>query len=136
VLGPVTSNPLATRGFIRVFVCDDVAEMRGLVRFWFENDDEIRIVGEAGDGISGLEGIADTRPDIVLLDLAMPGLDGLELIPRIHERVDTRIVVFSGFTSQRLAPLSLEACAERYVEKGSHPDVLRQALREVATASA
>src|SRR4051794_40855241 len=104
---------------IRVFLCDDVREFRVLLRYGLEEDPEIEIVGEAGDGRAGVDGVAETRPDVVLLDLSMPVIDGLEAIPLIRERSPkTCIVVLSGFSEDRMKRAVLDAGASAYVEKG------------------
>jgi DNA-binding NarL/FixJ family response regulator len=117
---------------IRVFVADDVPDMRALVRFALEDAADMVVVGEAGTGAEAVEGVGNTRPDVVLLDLSMPDLDGLEVIPVVRERSpDTAIVVFSGFEAARMRGPTLELGAHRYVEKGRPLDELRAAIREV-----
>jgi DNA-binding NarL/FixJ family response regulator len=117
---------------LRVFVCDDVADMRALVRYALEADPEISVVGEAGDGPAGLEGLVATRPDVLLVDLSMPGLDGLEVVSQMRSiSPGTGIVVFSGFEAARMRGPALHAGADRYVEKGAPLAELRAAVREV-----
>lgn len=118
---------------ITVFLVDDVPDMRMLLRLVLEADPELRVVGEAGDGAVAVEEIGRAQPDIVLLDLSMPGMDGLEAIPLIHEVAPgTRIVVFSGYTAGRMAETALARNAARYVEKGSDIELLPAIVREVA----
>lgn len=118
---------------VRVFLCDDVSELRTLMRFALEEDIRMRVVGEAGDAETGIVRIAELQPDVVLLDLSMPGIDGLEAIPRIRAVAPaTRIVVFSGFGAERMAPAALAQGADRYVEKGEPLDVVRSTVWEVA----
>jgi DNA-binding NarL/FixJ family response regulator len=124
------------RGTVRVFLCDDVAELRLLTRFALEQDPGLEVVGEAGDGRACVKAIAETQPDVVVLDLAMPEVDGLEAIPLIREAApDTRIIVFSGFIAHRLAAPVLERAA-RFIEKGEPLEKLRHAVWEVARESA
>src|SRR5256885_1111711 len=66
---------------VSVLLCDDVPELRELTRYGLEEDPSLRVVGEAGDGESGLKLTQELKPDVVLLDLSMPGMDGLEAIP-------------------------------------------------------
>src|SRR3954453_7374902 len=88
---------------IRVLLCDDVGAFRALMRFTLAEDPRIRIVGEAADGCEGIEGVGELRPDVVLLDLAMPVCDGFEAIPRMREcSPETTIVALSGFTAERM----------------------------------
>lgn len=118
-----------------VYLCDDVADIRLLMRFALEESPDLRVVGEAGDGEAGVEGVAETQPDVVLLDLSMPRLDGLEVISRLR-RVSpgTGIVIFSGFSAERMRELALRLGADQYVEKGTSIETVRDVVREVARA--
>jgi DNA-binding NarL/FixJ family response regulator len=119
---------------IRVLVCDDVAELRGLVRSVLD-DDVVQVVGEADNGPDAVSIAAELKPDVVVLDLSMPGLDGLEAIPLIAcSSPDSGIVVFSGFAGERLREAVIARGADRYVEKGEPLSVLATAVREVAEA--
>ena len=121
----MTEDPL------RVVLCDDVPELRTLMRFALEEEGDLVVVGEAGDALTGVERITDLQPDVVLLDLSMPGMDGLEAIPLIRARsARTAIVVFSGFAEERMRGPALEVGADRYVEKGADLDVVRAIVRE------
>lgn len=119
---------------IRVFLCDDVAELRALMRFSLEEESDLRVIGEASDGLTGAEQIAELQPDVVLLDLSMPGLDGLEAIPRIKEvSPQTGIVIFSGFSAERMSAPALALGADRYLEKGEPVEMVRSVVREVGS---
>ena len=114
----------------RVFIADDVEALRALWREFLEEDPEMEVVGEAGDGVATIDGVRDTQPDVLVLDLSMPKRDGLEVITTLQiERPDVRIVVASGFTAARLAPLAIELGATSYLEKGMTADMLREAVR-------
>jgi|SRR5215208_3584690 len=118
---------------ITVFIVDDVPDMRMLLRVVIEADSGLQVVGEAGDGATAVKEIARIKPDVVLLDLSLPGMDGLEALPLIHEAAPgTQIVVFSGYTSERMAQAALDRHAARYVEKGSRIEELPKIVREVA----
>ncbi|MFL5835517.1 MAG: response regulator transcription factor [Solirubrobacteraceae bacterium] len=120
---------------IKVFVADDVPDMRALVRFALEGSPDMVVVGEAGTGAEAVAGVGETRPDVVLLDLSMPDLDGLEVIPVVREQSpETGIVVFSGFEAARMRGPTLERGAHRYVEKGRPLEELRSAVREVGVS--
>ncbi|HEX3318180.1 MAG TPA: response regulator transcription factor [Solirubrobacteraceae bacterium] len=120
---------------LRIFVADDVPDMRALVRFALEDAPDMVVVGEAGNGAEAVAGIGRTRPDVVLLDLSMPDLDGLEVIPVVIEQSpETGIVVFSGFEAARMRGPTTDLGAHRYVEKGRPLDELRAAIREVGEA--
>lgn len=116
-----------------MYLCDDVAAMRLVVRTILELEDGLTIVGEAADGRSALEEIGRLQPDVVVLDLSLPELDGLEVLeqlPRISPA--TRVVVFSGYPREQLGAAALERGARRYVEKGADIGAVVQAVREVS----
>ena len=118
---------------VDVYLCDDVPELRQLLRIILEEDPGVRVVGESGDAEAGIEEIAELQPHVVLLDLSMPGRDGLEALPVIRRVAPgTAVVVFSGFTEARMASLVLEAGADRYIEKGEPLERVREVVREVA----
>ncbi len=115
---------------IRIYLCDDVPELRTLLRYALEEDADLRVVGEAGDANTGVRQIAELRPDAVLLDLSMPGMDGLEAIPLIREASPaTAIVVFSGFGADRMRAPALELGADDYLEKGEPLDSVLVTVR-------
>ena len=122
---------------ISVVVCDDVPELRRLTRVVLEEDGEIQVVGEAADGREALEVIERLQPDVVVLDLSMPELDGLEAIPIIHQVAPkAEICVFSGFEEGKVAEVALRLKASRYVRKGAPLEELRTAVRELAADAA
>lgn len=87
------SNP------IRVLVVDDSAVVRGLISRWIDEADDIEITGYAGNGEQALKQLAKAAPDIILLDIEMPILDGLSIIPQIRkEQPDARIIMVSSLT--------------------------------------
>lgn len=113
----------------RVFIADDVEPLRVLWAQLLVEHGDIEVVGDAGDGEAAIEGVKATRPDVLVLDLSMPRVDGLEVIRTLREEVpETSIVVASGFSSERLAPLALELGASAYFEKGSPVERLRDAV--------
>ncbi len=115
---------------ISVYLVDDVPELRELIKFGMEEDPGFEIVGEAGDGRTAIDGIAETRPAAVLLDLSMPDMDGFQAIPKIRERdPDVAIIVLSGFSADRMSAPALERGADAYVEKGSPIQDLRETIR-------
>jgi DNA-binding NarL/FixJ family response regulator len=120
---------------ISVFLVDDVPELRELIRLGMEEDPGFEVVGEAGDGRTAIEGIAETRPTAVLLDLSMPDMDGLEAIPVIRsDDPDIVIIVLSGFSADRMAPPAIERGADGYVEKGTPIQELREITRTAVAA--
>jgi DNA-binding NarL/FixJ family response regulator len=118
---------------IRVFLVDDVRELRLLVRLTLEEDPEIEVVGEASDGHAGVEGVAETQPDVVLLDLSMPDMDGLEALPLMRERAPSaRLVVLSGHQAGRISLEALHQGAMRYIDKAADLTAIHSAVRQVA----
>lgn len=106
-------------GPIRVVLADDVAVYRQLTRVLLEADGRIEIVAEAGDGVEAIQACASEQPDAILLDLAMPRLDGLQAIPRIKAcSPRTSVIVLSGFARDQLERQALAAGASLYLEKG------------------
>jgi DNA-binding NarL/FixJ family response regulator len=121
---------------VRVFLVDDVGAFRALMRFTLEEDPRIQVVGEAADGQEGVSGIERLKPDVVLLDLAMPVLDGFEAMPMILERSPgTTIVALSGFTAERMAQLCIDNGAHAYLEKGEDAAVIRDTVLDAAIAA-
>ena len=120
---------------IRVLLCDDAAAFRALMRYALEEEPDFVIVGEAADGRAGLAAVAALRPDVVLLDLSMPLLDGLDAIAAMQDRSpDTRVIALSGFPASQMADAARERGAQAYLEKGTDMATLRDAVRAVAVA--
>jgi DNA-binding NarL/FixJ family response regulator len=118
---------------VDIYLCDDVPELRQLLRIILEEDPGLRVVGESGDAQIGIEEIAELQPHVVLLDLSMPGMDGLEALPLIRRAAPgTSVIVFSGFTEAKMASLVLERGADRYIEKGESLERVRETVRELA----
>jgi DNA-binding NarL/FixJ family response regulator len=120
---------------VSVLVCDDVAALRALVGLALGVNPSLEVVGEAQDGEEAIARAEELQPDVVLLDLAMPVMDGLEALPEIR-RVSPRakVVVLSGFDSGSIASEARKLGAVSYVEKGIDPFDLAQLVEEVAEA--
>src|ERR1700712_240180 len=102
----------------RIVLIDDTSDIRELLSIVFTRSG-MEIVGEAGDGRAGVDVVRAERPDVVLLDLAMPIMDGVEALPIIRELVpDGRIIVFSGFDIA-LSDQVLASGADGHVVKGT-----------------
>jgi DNA-binding NarL/FixJ family response regulator len=135
MLAMVAASSSSGTARIRLAICDDVREFRELMRFGLDEDPEIVVVGEAADGLEAVEIVSKLRPDVVLLDLSMPKLDGLEVIQSLRERApSSRIIVLSGFAAARMEALVLERGATRYLEKGTSLAEIRSAIHETAAA--
>jgi DNA-binding NarL/FixJ family response regulator len=118
---------------IRVVLVDDVPELRLLVRLTLEEDPAIEVVGEAANGRDGVHVVEAANPDLVLLDLSMPDMDGLEAIPLMREHApNARVVVLSGHEAGRVSLEALDQGASRYINKAAGLDAIPQIVREVA----
>lgn len=105
---------------IRVLLADDTADLRLVLRVFLEADGEFTVVGEAADGAEAVELAAAGRPDAVVLDLAMPVMDGLEAAEQIRTHSpSTKIVVLSGSDRERIAEVALARGASAYLQKGT-----------------
>jgi CheY-like chemotaxis protein len=119
---------------ISVLVVDDAAGIRKLLAIALQADGRFVVVDEAADGAQAVEKARLLRPDVVLLDLAMPVMDGLQALPLIRERSpDSKVVVLSGFAADRVAEEALALGAVAYLEKGISPKDLTTRLMEIVT---
>jgi DNA-binding NarL/FixJ family response regulator len=119
--------------WVRVVIADDNDAVRELLRLVVELDDRLRVVGEAADGREALTVVADERPDVLLLDLAMPVLDGLEVLARLQDDdADVKVVVYSGFAGEDLKAAAIAAGADDYLVKGVDPTLIVERLVAVA----
>ncbi len=108
---------------------DDTATIRMLIRLALENVG-IQIVGEAGDGAAGVELVARELPDVVILDVAMPVMDGFEALPLMRAAVPgVRVVILSGFQASMVGDAALGAGADAFVEKGQLDQLVTTVLR-------
>lgn len=128
---------VTTAAAIRVLVVDDTADLRFLLRLALGSEEDIDVVGEAGDGREAVEAARRHRPDVMLLDLAMPVMDGLEALPLVRAvSPGTQVVILSGFEATSMAASASAAGAAAYVQKGAAPDVIIGCVRRVARPDA
>jgi signal transduction histidine kinase/DNA-binding NarL/FixJ family response regulator len=105
-------------GPVRVVIIDDTYDLRELLRLALTRGG-LEVVGEAGDGLSGIECVRVEQPDVVLLDLSMPVMDGLEALPTIRQLVpEAKIVVLSGFGATQMSEKAMTIGADGYLQKG------------------
>ena len=117
---------------IRVVVADDSPEVRLLVRVVLEDDADFRVEGEATDGQEAVDLAATLHPDLLLLDLSMPRMDGHQALPLILEASpETRVVVLSAFPADRVARRLLDAGAHLFLDKTGDLELLPKQLRKV-----
>jgi len=124
---------------IRVLVADDQTLVRAGLRTLLESDDDLQVVGEAGDGAEAVEAARRLRPDVVLMDIRMPVLDGLEATRRIvadELLAEVRVVVLTTFDLDENVYEALRAGASGFLAKDVDPAELRHAVRVVARGDA
>jgi DNA-binding NarL/FixJ family response regulator len=120
---------------VRVLIADDQALVRAGFRLVLEHDPAIEVVAEAGDGAQALRLIHEHRPDVVLMDIRMPGLDGIEATREIVDRLGAdspAIVVLTTFETDEHIADALRAGASGFLLKDIEPDELRTAIHTAA----
>ena len=122
---------------IRLLVVDDHAVVRrGLVEL-FGTADDIEVVGDAPDGASALVAVGGLHPDLVLMDLSMPGIDGVEATRRIRaDHPDVAVVILTSFSEQPRIIGAIDAGAVGYLLKDAEPDELLRGVRAAAAGEA
>ncbi|GAA3909303.1 response regulator transcription factor [Streptomyces gulbargensis] len=117
---------------IRVLLVDDHQVVRRGLRTFLEVQDDIEVVGEAADGAEGVARAEELRPDVVLMDVKMPGTDGIEALKRLRGLGNpAKVLIVTSFTEQRTVVPALRAGASGYVYKDVDPDALAGAIRSV-----
>jgi len=120
----------AAQGSLRVALADDAEDIRLLLRLSLTTSRGFDVIGEAANGLEAVQLVTQTQPDVILLDLSMPVMDGLQAIPEIRRSSPrTRIVVLSGFDQERMRPVALELGADVYLEKGEAATGVVEVLR-------
>ena len=117
---------------LSVYVCDNYGALRDLIRFSLEDDQRIKVVGEAEDAFTCIRELPEMRPDVLVLDLRMPGITGLEAVPRIRAASpDTRIVVYSQYIDAETEAELREAGVEAWLRKDEDLSELRETVLRV-----
>jgi DNA-binding NarL/FixJ family response regulator len=117
---------------IRVVVVDDHVVVRSGLEQLLATTDDIQLVGTASNGLEAIDLVADTDPDVVLMDLSMPELDGVEATRRISERFPrSRVLVLTSFSDQTRILDALTAGADGYLLKHAEPDEIAAGIRSV-----
>ncbi|SBW28697.1 response regulator receiver protein [Candidatus Protofrankia californiensis] len=117
---------------VRVVVADDADGVRDLVCLLLDMEPDFVVVGQARDGAEAIEIVSCTEPDLVLLDVAMPVMDGLTALPAVRRVAPrARVVIFTGFSEQALGEQASALGAHALIEKGLAVDSLVDRLREV-----
>jgi DNA-binding NarL/FixJ family response regulator len=122
---------------IRVLIADDHAVVRQGLRTFLELQDDIEVVADARDGEEAVAAALDGHPDVVLMDLVMPALDGIEATRRIlRERPDTRVIALTSFLDDDKLLPAVRAGAAGYLLKDVEPQELVRAIRTVNAGEA
>jgi DNA-binding NarL/FixJ family response regulator len=118
---------------LRVMIVDDQPMFAEAIRALLETDGRFRVVGAAESGAAAMELVAAEEVDVVLIDIAMPGVDGLETTRLLREaKPDLKVVVISGLVGETIAADALAAGATEFLLKGSlHDEVAGAILRAV-----
>ncbi|MCW2494736.1 response regulator [Jatrophihabitans sp.] len=120
VLAMTTPVPTTPRIPLRLVVIDDTPDIRLLLRVALEAQGQFAVVAEAGDGRTGVDLVREHQPDAVLLDLAMPVMDGLEALPLIRAASpQSRVIVLSGFETSSMAERVITEGATAFIQKGA-----------------
>jgi DNA-binding NarL/FixJ family response regulator len=122
---------------IRVLIADDQALVRGGFRMILEAQQDIEVVGEAADGLQALERARELAPDVVLMDIRMPELDGLQATRRLlHHEGATRVLILTTFDLDEYVYEAMKAGASGFLVKDVRPEQLADAVRVVTTGDA
>ncbi len=121
-----------SRSMIRVLLVDDHQVVRRGLRTFLEVQDDIEVVGEAADGGEGAALAQQLDPDVVLMDLKMPGVDGIEALKILRDQGNrAKVLIVTSFTEHRTVVPALRAGAAGYVYKDVDPEALAGAIRSV-----
>ncbi len=115
---------------IRVAIVDDQALLRLGIRTLIEVEPDLELVGEAEDGVAALELVRAKAPDVVLLDVRMPRMDGLQVLKRVHP--PTRVIILTTFELDEYVFEALRAGASGFLTKDADPAEILRAIRVVA----
>ncbi|MEM8619529.1 MAG: response regulator transcription factor [Actinomycetota bacterium] len=124
---------------VRVVLVDDHALIRAGFRAIIDSADDLEVVAEVDDGLGALDAIRSARADVVLMDIRMPGRDGIEttrLIVADEDLAGVRVIVLTTFELDEYVVAAMSAGASGFLDKGVDPDVLLDAIRIVAAGDA
>ena len=118
---------------ITCLIVDDHEVVREGLRLSLSRAPHIRVIGEAGDGVSAVELAARRRPDVVIMDVRMPGMDGLEATKLLMQRLpDGKVLIFTAYSERSLLSRGLESGARGYILKEAPHETLVRAIEKVA----
>jgi DNA-binding NarL/FixJ family response regulator len=120
-----------------VLVCDDHPVYRDGLRMLLDSLDGLEVVGVAADGLEAVEQVAELQPDVVVMDLQMPGLNGIEATARMTaEHPHVAVLVLTMYDDDESVFAAMRAGARGYLLKGAAQDVIARAVRSVASGEA
>ena len=120
-------------GRLRTLLVDDVEDIRALLRMLMEQDGRFDVVAEAADGEQAIELARAHQPDVVVLDLAMPVMDGLTALPALRQAAPrVRVIILSGFPVDEMGPAAEQAGAVGYLEKGRNVSTLAADIHDLS----
>ena len=118
---------------VRVVIVDDDALVRAALRLILESDSGVTVLGEGADGRSGYDAVRSLRPDVVLMDLHMPGTDGVWATAQITaDCPDTKVLVLTAFDTDAMVAAALRAGATGFLLKDSAPEIIFRAVHAAA----
>ncbi|MGZ5404945.1 MAG: response regulator [Nocardioides sp.] len=121
---------------LKVVIVDDDPDARDFMRMGLEVGG-YDVVGEGGDGATAIQAVTEGKPDLVLVDLHMPDIGGLELLPQLREaHWPTKFVVVSAIGATRMIEAAIEAGAVGFIEKGVSPRSINLHLQKIAGSGA
>lgn len=121
---------------IRLLLVDDEAMVRRGLRLVLETEDDLQVVGEAADGLEAVEGARRLNPDVILMDVRMPRLDGVEACRRLVAESDAKVVVLTTFDLDEHLFAAVRAGASGFLLKASRPEDLVAAIRAAHAGNA
>lgn len=117
---------------IRVFIAEDHAIVRKGIRNLLSLEQDIEVIGDAQNGLEAVKAVGDLKPDVILMDLLMPELDGTSAIKQImQDQPDSRVLVLTSFATDEMIFPAIKAGAMGYLLKDSDPSELVDAIRQV-----
>jgi DNA-binding NarL/FixJ family response regulator len=128
--------PFVTSPPMRVIIADDQALLRGSFRLLVESAPGMTVVGEASNGTEAIQLACDTQPDVALMDVRMPGTDGIAATREICARTQTRVLILTMFDNDELVYAALRAGASGFLLKDTPPADLLSAINVIAQGEA
>ncbi|QNO16170.1 sporulation transcription factor Spo0A [Alkalicella caledoniensis] len=119
---------------VRVFIADDNVDFCDMLNQFFSEQHDLEVVGIANNGIEALDAIGQCQPDVIVLDIIMPHLDGLGVLEKVKSmqlNPDPKVIILTAFGQERITKEALELGADYYVLKPFNMDVLVERIRQL-----